>query len=186
MNAIKLFLLAMLLAASTNAMSATPRAYDFKPSTDSLLVASDGEVILTFLSKVSTKNTDLYLQGDDASILNNQTAVAGSQFSLGSFKAGTELAFTIFVKDDGFAYYTGEASKNPDEHVHAFYDVTSGQSLNIGFEDVYKACKNDALVFSLNNVTVGKSLVAAVPEPETYAMFFAGLLMLGQLKRRQK
>ena len=185
MKALKLVLLAMLMAVSTSTIAASPRAYDFKPSTDSLLVATDGEVILTFLSKVSIKNTDLYMQGTEESILNNQTAVTGSQFSLGSFKAGTELAFTIFVKDDGFAYYTGEANKNPDNHVHAFYDITSAQSLNIGFEDVYKACKNDALVFSLNNVTVGKSLVAAVPEPESYALFFAGLLMLGHLKRRQ-
>ncbi len=186
MKAFKLVLLAMLMAVSTSAMSATSRAYDLKPSTDSLLAATDGEVILTFLSKTAFYTTELYLQGDEDSVLNNQKVAPGTQFSLGYFKAGEELSFTYFVKNTALAYYTGDENKNPDHFIHTAFDITSAQSLNVGFEDILNGGDRDYddLVFSLNNVIVGKALVAAVPEPETYALFFAGLLMLGALKRR--
>lgn len=172
---------------STSAMSAQPRQYDFTPSTDQLFVATAGEVILTFLSKTAAYSNDLYFQGTSDSILNNQTATPGAQYSLGNFLAGTELSFTMFVKNTGFAYYTGSASLNPDSFMHAAYDVTSGQSLNIGFEDLFGGGDRDYddLVFSLNNVRVG-SLVTAVPEPEAYGMLIGGLLLIGFAKRRKQ
>ena len=159
---------------------------DLQVSSKSIFVAASGEVILTFLSKTAAYSNDLYLQGTSDSILNNQTATPGAQYSLGNFLEGTELSFTMFVKNTGFAYYTGSASLNPDNFMHAAYDVTSGQSLNIGFEDLFGGGDRDYddLVFSLNNVRVG-SLVTAVPEPETYAMLLAGLFAIGALKRRK-
>lgn len=38
---------------------------------------------------------------------------------------------------------------------------------------------------SFGSINVGQSFVAAVPEPQTYAMFLAGLGLLGWAKRRQ-
>ncbi len=186
MNRFKLFVTTVLMFLSTSAIAAQPREYDFTPSTEKLYVATAGEVILTFLSKTAAYSNDLYLQGMPDSILNNQTATPGAQYSLGSFQAGAELAFTLFVKNTGFAYYTGNASLNPDNFIHAAYDITSGQSLNIGFEDLFNGGDKDYddLVFSLTNVRVG-SLVTAVPEPETYGMLAAGLLMIGFAKRRK-
>lgn len=186
MNVKKIVLGLALLATSIGALAAQPRAYDLKPSTDKLFVASAGEVILTFLSKTAAYSNDLFLQGNAEVILNNQTAKPGTQFSLGSFQAGTELAFTMFVKTTGFAYYTGAANRNPDSFIHAAYDVTSSQSLNVGFEDIFNGGDRDYddLVFSLSNVSVGTSVVA-VPEPETYAMFVAGLMLIGFMARRK-
>jgi hypothetical protein len=186
MNVKKIVLGLALLIVSVGAMAAQPRAYDLKPSTDKLFVASAGEVILTFLSKSAAYSSDLFLQGNADAILNNQTATPGTQFSLGSFQAGAELAFTMFVKSTGFAYYTGAENRNPDSFIHAAYDVTSGQSLNIGFEDIFNGGDRDYndLVFSLSNVSVGKSVVA-VPEPETYGMLAAGLMLIGFLTRRK-
>lgn len=186
MNRIKLFTAALFMFASTTAMSAQPRQYDLTPSTEKLYVATAGEVILTFLSKTAAYSNDLYLQGTSDSILNNQSAAPGVQYSLGTFQAGAELAFTMFVKNTGFAYYTGSASLNPDSFIHAAYDITSGQSLNIGFEDLFGGGDKDYddLVFSLNNVRVG-TLVTAVPEPEAYSMLAAGLLLIGFAKLRK-
>lgn len=186
MNKYRLLFCTLLTLLSTSALSAQPRQYDLTPSSDKLYVATAGEVILTFLSKTAAYSNDLYLQGTPDSILNNQTALLGSQYSLGNFQAGSELSFTMFVKNTGFAYYTGNASLNPDNLLHAAYDITSGQSLNIGFEDLFNGGDKDYddLVFSLNNVRVG-SLVTAVPEPETYAMMTAGLLLIGFAKRRK-
>lgn len=186
MKRLKLFAALVFMGISTSAMSAEPRQYDFTPSTEKLYVATAGEVILTFLSKTAAYSNDLYLQGTSDSILNNQTASPGAQYSLGTFLAGAELSFTMFVKNTGFAYYTGSASLNPDSLIHAAYDVTSGQSLNIGFEDLFNGGDKDYddLVFSLNNVRVG-TLVTAVPEPETFSMLAAGLLLIGLAKRRK-
>lgn len=186
MNRFKLIAAAFLIFSSTSVLAAQPRQYDFTPSSEKLYVATAGEVILTFLSKSAAYSNDLYLQGTPDSVLNNQTTLPGTQFSLGTFQAGAELAFTMFVKNTGFAYYTGSASFNPDNFMHAAYDVTSGQSLNIGFEDLFNGGDKDYddLVFSLNNVRVG-TLVTAVPEPEAYSMLAAGLLLIGFAKRRQ-
>ena len=186
MNRFKLIAAAFLMVTSTAAFAAQPRPYDLTPSDEKLYVATAGEVILTFLSKTAAYSNDLYLQGTPDSILNNQTAAPGIQYSLGNFQAGTELSFSMFVKNTGFAYYTGSASLNPDSFLHAAYDITSSQSLNIGFEDLFNGGDKDYddLVFSLNNVRVG-SLVTAVPEPQTYAMLAAGLFLIGFAKRHQ-
>lgn len=182
----KIVLALSLLTISSTALAAQPRAYDLTPSTAKLFTATTGEVVLTFLSKTASYSNDLFLQGTPDAILNNQTANSGTQYSLGSFQAGTELAFTMFVKDSGFAYYTGEAIKNPDSFIHAAYDITSSQTLNIGFEDIFGGGDKDYddLVFSLSNVSVGPS-ISSVPEPETYGMFMFGLMLLGIVARRK-
>jgi hypothetical protein len=186
MKKFNLFATIALVVFSSSAMSAQPRQYELTPTEDKLYVASAGEVILTFLSKTAAYSNDLYLQGTSDSILNNQTAAPGTQYSLGFFETGAEIAFTMFVKNTGFAYYTGNASLNPDNFLHAAFDVTSSQSLNIGFEDLFNGGDKDYddLVFSLSNVSVGYT-AQPVPEPETYAMLLAGLFAIGALKRRK-
>lgn len=186
MKKFNLFVAIAAMVFSGSAMSAQPRQYELTPTEDKLYVATAGEVILTFLSKTAAYSNDLYLQGTPDSILNNQTATPGTQYSLGFFQAGAEIAFTMFVKNTGFAYYTGSASLNPDNFIHAAYDITSGQSLNIGFEDLFSGGDKDYddLVFSLSNVSVGYA-TPPVPEPETYGMLMAGLLLIGAVKRRK-
>jgi Domain of unknown function (DUF4114)/PEP-CTERM motif len=175
-----------LLTITSGAAAAQPRAYNLIPSTDKLFVATAGEVILTFLSKEAAYSNDLYLQGTANAILNNQSAVAGSQYSLGSFQAGAELVFSMLVNNTGLTYFTGKANKNPDSFIHAAYDITSRQSLNIGFEDIFNGGDRDYndLVFSLTNVGLGPS-VSAVPEPEVLGMLTIGLMLLGFVARRK-
>ena len=182
----KLVLALSLITISSTALAAQPRPYDLSPSTAKLFTATAGEVILTFLSKTASYSNDLFLQGTPVAILNNQTANPGAQYSLGSFQAGTELAFTMFVNSTGFAYYTGDAGINPDSFLHAAYDVTSNQTLNIGFEDIFNGGDRDYddLVFSLSNVSVGPTL-SPVPEPETFGMLALGLTLLGFVARRK-
>ncbi len=184
MKLIKTITALFLTTLATSAIAT--EGYSYTPSTDKLYVATAGEVILTFLSKEAAYSNDLYLQGKQDSILNNQTAIPNNQFSLGSFAAGTELAFTMFVKNTGFAFYTGEADKNPDNFIHAAFENKSGQPLVIGFEDLFNGGDRDYndLVFSLTNVSLG-TIPSPVPEPETYAMLAAGLLLLRAAKRRK-
>lgn len=186
MKLFKIAVLSVLMVASSAVLAATPRGYNLTPLSNKLLVASAGEVILTFLSKTAFYSSDLYLQESEEAILNNKTAISGSQFSLGTFEAGSELSFSLFVKNTGMAYYTGVVSQNPDGFLHAAYDVTSKQSLNVGFEDMFGGGDKDYddLVFSLSNVMVSTT---PVPEPEVNAMLLIGSLMLGavSMKRRK-
>jgi hypothetical protein len=156
-------------------------------SSKSIFVATSGEVVLTFLSKTAAYSNDLFLEGSPESILNNQTAQSGQQFSLGSFQAGTELVFKIFVNDIGRTFFNGIATNNPDNVLHAAYSARFGKPLIVGFEDLYGGGDRDFddLVFSLSNVVIGETPVAAVPESETYAMLLAGLFTIGALKRRK-
>lgn len=160
---------------------------DLKASSESIFVATSGEVILTFISKTAKYSNNLFLVGSSDSILNNQTAVSGQQFSLGSFQAGTELAFKIIVNETGRTFFNGIAANNVDNVLHAAYSTQLGKPVMVGFEDLYQGGDKDFddLVFSLSNVVIGAIPVAAVPEPETYAMLLAGLFTIGALKRRK-
>ena len=149
-------------------------------SSGSLFVASAGEVILTFLSKNASYSNDLFLVGSSDSILNNQTAISGQQFSLGSFQSGAELVFKMFVNNTGHTFFNGAAAINADNVLHTGYNKQINTVI-VGFEDIYGGGDKDYndLVFSLSNVGVGTFITAPVPEPETYAMLIAGLLMFG-------
>lgn len=154
--------------------------YDFDVSESLLKVNTTGEVLVTFLSKTAAYSNDLFVTGGDSVILNNQTAVSGQVFSLGNYVAGDTLSFSMFVNNTGHTYSMGNASLNPDNVKHVAYDKTQGQSLIVGFEDLYKGgdYDYDDLVFSVSNVT-------AMPEPETYAMLLLGIGLVAGFSRRK-
>lgn len=166
----------------------TPLPFGISPSDNSLFVDSTGEVLLTFLSGEADFTSNLFLEGRADSILNNQTAVAGSQFSLGNFDAGSTLSFSIFVEEIGATFFNGLASRNFDNVVHAAYSSVVGNTITIGFEDLFGGGDSDYndLVFSLTNVYAATTPVSPVSEPETYAMFMAGLGLMGWASSRRK
>ena len=184
----------ILVTFSSAAMSSPNIPHDFdQPSAESLFTATAGEVVITFLSKTAKYSNDLYLQGSPNlqgapnKIFNNQTAIAGQQFSLGSFEAGAELVFRMFVNNTGRSFYNGIASNNLDNILHAAYEVKPNNSVIVGFEDIFRGGDRDYddLVFSISNVKVGQFIPTPVPEPETYAMLAAGLLLLRVAKGRK-
>ena len=178
----------ILVTFSSAVMSSPNVPHDFDhPSAESLFTATAGEVVVTFLSKTAKYSNDLYLQGSPNIILNNQTAISGQQFSLGSFEAGKELVFRMFVSNTGRSFYNGLASNNLDNTLHAAYKVKPNNSVIVGFEDIFRGGDRDYddLVFSLSNVKVGQFIPTPVPEPETYVMMAAGLLVLRIAKGRK-
>jgi hypothetical protein len=177
------------LAAFSSVASADVNApHAFKgASEDKLYVASAGEVFVTFLSKTAAYSNDLFLQGSSTKILNNQTALEGQLFSLGSFSAGAELAFKIAVNTTGDTFFSGLASNNKDNLMHSAFELNPNNTVTMGFEDLmYGGDKDyDDIVFMLSNVKMGNTAVAAVPEAQSYSMMLAGLFMLGFVKRRK-
>lgn len=61
------------------------------------------------------------------------------------------------------------------------FNVIGGGSTSVGFSDVL------FLNYDFNDITVqyGATVLAAVPEPETYLMFGAGAMLLAALRRRK-
>ncbi len=154
---------------------------------ENLYVANAGEVILTFLFKEAAFSNDLFLEGNPNAILNNQTAVVGTQYSLGNFEAGQLLSFSMLVNGVE-SYFTGAASRNIDNTIHAAYSESIGNTIQVGFEDLFQGGDSDYddLVFSLTNVYAATAPVSPVSEPETYAMFMAGLGLMGWSARRRQ
>ena len=162
-------------------------AFNAASADNKLYVASAGEVLVTFLSKDAAYTDDLFLQGSTTKILDNQSAFEGQTFSLGSFQAGAELAFNIFVNNTGDTFYSGPASNNKDNATHAKYELNPKNTVTISFEDLLHGGDIDFndIIFKVSNVAMSDAAVAAVPEGQSYAMLLAGLFMLGVVKRRK-
>lgn len=121
---------------------------------------------------------------NDATVINNSAVTTG--ISIGTFVREDNLPDLIA----GFTHGFVAASNDVDD------EVNNGESttFNFGFID-FANIDNVAIRLNGNNgviganggqAWVGGSLVQNVPEPETYAMYMAGLGLLGFVSRRKK
>ncbi len=175
------FVAATLAAASVSAQPiAAPGTEGF-----SVIVGNTGPVVARYEGNSASFSNNLFL--GSTFIFNNHASPVGSTVDLGSFTAGTELIFRLEVTNTGFNYFTGPASRNPDQHEHARVQsdyLEPGRTL-VSFEDLFNGpfVYND-LSFSFTN-TVG-SPVPAVPEPETYALLLSGLVAIASWAKRRR
>ena len=152
---------------------------------DPIFVAEDGNVTVQFLGYEAAYTNTLWLHSPVLSgpIFVNKTTPVGTVFDLGLFPAGTPLVFDIFVHDTGHTYYTGAASGNPDDVVHALVDFLCNYIANVGFEDLWNGGDLDYndLRFSVSNVSATQ-----VPEPPVYALLLSALLALAVVRCRSR
>jgi hypothetical protein len=169
------------------------------PILEQTLVATGGDVVVTFVSNGAGFSSELYLDGDEGddqgAIFNNWTTAVGTSTNLGAFTDGTELIFKLLVLATGNAFYTGDASRNPDGIVHAVLEKNETGVL-VGFEDLFGGgdLDYDDLVFAFTNVAAtpsdggggeGSGSVGPADEPSTLLMLGSGLSMLVfAMKRR--
>ena len=165
-----------------------------------IVANSSSPIVATYLGNSAAFSDDLFLAigpsgqpgidgnfANDVFIFNNQLSPFGSTFNLGSFAPGTELIFRLFVHNTGQSYYSGPASRNPDNMPHARVQSNwlPGTTL-VSFEDLLNDPEgangfND-LSFSFTNTFAA----TAAPEPTTLVLLAGGLFFVGVVAGKRR
>jgi hypothetical protein len=156
------------------------------PGTEGLkvLIASTDAVVATYQGNSASFSNDLYLVTDDGDpltdvfIFNNHTSPVGSTKDLGSFAVGTELLFRLHVNNTGNDFFTGDATRNPDNNFHArVQEEWQPDETLVSFEDLFNGPfdYND-LSFSFSNTV---TTPPPVPEPISMMVLMGGLGLAG-------
>lgn len=104
---------------------------------DSLIVPYDSNVTITFLSSNSGYNDRFGLSSPTSIFLGyGYSTASGTVFDLGNYTNGTELILYL-TNQPGQTFYSGPASRNPDNVAHAYVKSMSGDTWNVGWEDLY-------------------------------------------------
>lgn len=144
------------------------------------IVASGGNVQVYFAGYEAAYTEDLFLVFGNKYLFTNKTSHPGDMVDLGDFAAGEVLTFSLYVHNTGLTYYTGPASLNPDNVIHAAYAnwapdlVIPVFGTHVGFEDLWKGGD-----FDYNDLRYVVKGAAPIPEPGTASMFaLAGAALL--------
>ena len=160
-----------------------------------LFVDDVGDVTATFLGSDAGFFNELLLYSPDSPwdtsemIFDKDSPSDGSMKDLGSYAAGTELVFRLYVQNSALSYYTGDGSNNPDSlaHARAVTSLVDGMYVTeVGFEDLLGGGDLDYndFMFSLNNVVDPR----AVPEPSILLLLSGvlfSMIMFLRLGRRR-
>lgn len=99
------------------------------------LFSNGGVVEVEILPADAGFNIELNLNSPGPQRLIATNRDSGSIVKLGDFQAGTELIFSVFVRETQRTFLMGSGSLNPDGFPHAEVTCFGAGRANIGFED---------------------------------------------------
>jgi len=165
--------------ASGTASLPSPLADDQKygvPTIGSLGITSADQIGILFNATetgvedgVNVTDVTLKFYSSTGSLLG---AIDGSFNFLTSVSGNGSAGFTFRVSNDEYAYVNGL--------------LANGPSTTLALESTIERVSGGPESFLLYNLGTGTPPVAAVPEPETYALMLAGLGAMGFMARRRR
>lgn len=140
-------------------------------------------------------SNDFFIGNNDPLAWNIASLINGETDSLSFnvvrvYDAGTEVNdFATSAGNGLFANVSGgQGGPNQDTDENAFITIASGADFS-SFANLGNVTGSDVSGFNFDNydsiATIQLSAVAAVPEPETYAMFLAGLGLIGFMNNKR-
>lgn len=153
-----------------------------------IFVQNTGNVQATFLGQTAGYDNELFLDSPTASgrIFHNHINSPGDTFDLGSFTAGDELLFRLFVVNTAQTFYSGPADRNPDQMAHAMVTDEPTHTI-VGFEDLFGGgdMDYDDTLFSFTNVRKDPPPTHNVPDASsTLPLLSFGMAGVAMLRRR--
>ena len=101
-------------------------------------ILSDGPARATFLGTNGGYTSEVSLSSPiEVFVGTGHITSPDTVVELGTFPAGTELIFSIYVRDTGYRYFSGPAERNPDGVIHAAVTTQADGSVVLGFEDLF-------------------------------------------------
>ena len=102
-----------------------------------VFVTGGQEIIATFFNGSAAYNSELFLHQPTEIFIGQQNhTLDGTQTSLGFFPKGQKLVFSLYVPETEHTFYSGPASANPDDIVHARIVEADTNIWYGGFEDL--------------------------------------------------
>jgi hypothetical protein len=154
------------------------------------LFAAGGDVTVTFLGPTGASYDEhLFVSSPPSAygnFMDNHSTANGTTYDLGTFAAGTEIVFGLYVDSTLNTFYDGPASRNFDGVVHA-YMVNNYEGLAnttyVGFEDLLGSIADYNYVDEVYAFT-GASAAPAPDASSTIPLLGMGLAALACFGRR--
>ena len=106
---------------------------------ENIVLTEASEVSITFEGYSASYTSDLFLDTPANALgllFTNKTTAIGTTLTLGTFGAGTELIFRLFVHETERTFLSGQADRNTDNVAHTSSE-TIDSKLWVGFEDLF-------------------------------------------------
>lgn len=114
---------------------AAPQASECQSGMGGRIFSNGGALEVEILPSMAGFTSELSLVSPGPARVIGTNRDTGTIVRLGTFPAGVELIFSIFVRETQRSFVTGPGSGNPDGLVHADVTCFGNGRANIGFED---------------------------------------------------
>ncbi len=158
--------------------ASSANALTINTTTNQIEASGNGRVTVRFDSVSAADSSSLFdVSFGNRFLFNNKADAIGSTIDIGTFAAGQSILFRLDNLSARASFFTGLASDNFDNVIHAALIQNTDGSVIVGFEDLVGGGDNDFndLIFT----------VVETPLPAAGLLLLSGLAGLGFAGRKK-